>query len=260
MSNNNLKHGIKVLGEAVRKNSPSILTGVSVAGLVATTVMAVKVTPKAMRILEEKEIIDPYGNLNEPLTKSTVKHVVKATWRLYVPAASMGLFTIACIVGANSVHLRRNAALVSVYSLTEATLKEYQAKVVETIGEKKEQQVRDNVAADKVKNNPLGTKEVIITGSGETLCYDVISGRYFKSDIEKLRKIQNDLNHNLISDMWMELNELYDAIGLPHIALGNELGWNVDKMLDFNFSSTLADNGTPCLVLDHEVYPSARFR
>lgn len=255
-----LKNSVKVVGELARQNSPSILTGLSVAGLVATTVMAVKATPKALSILFEKEIIDPYGEFYTPLDKKTFKIIVKSTWKVYAPAAGMGAFTIFCIIGSNSINLRRNAALVSMYSLTEATLKEYQAKVVETIGEKKEKAVRASVAEDKVKNNPISNNEIIITGKGDHLCYDVVSGRYFKSDIEKLRKLQNDINQSLISDMWITLNEVYSKMNLSHIAIGDDMGWNVDKLVSFEFSSALAENGEPCIVLDHKNMPFSTFR
>ena len=89
---------------------------------------------------------------------------MRLTWRYYVPTAIMGGLTIACIIGANSINLRRNAALAGAYSLTEAALKEYQAKVIETIGDKKEQAIRDDIAKDRVKEHPLGEREVIITG------------------------------------------------------------------------------------------------
>ena len=80
-----------------------------------------------------------------------------------------------------------------------------------------------------------------MTGSGETLCYDVLSGRYFKSDIEKIREA---------------INDLYYAIGLPDIKLGEALGWNIDKgYIDVQFGTHLAANGTPCLVLAFNVAP-----
>ena len=97
----------------------------------------------------------------------------------------MGGLTIACIISAHTVNHKRNAALASLYSLTEKSLREYQAKVIETIGKNKERQVRNAVAEQNIKENPVSTKEVKITGKGETLCYDAISGRYFKSDVEK---------------------------------------------------------------------------
>ena len=44
----------KSVRTAMKKHSPEILTGIGIAGMITTTVMAVKATPKALILLEEK--------------------------------------------------------------------------------------------------------------------------------------------------------------------------------------------------------------
>lgn len=260
MKSTGIKQVTKTVGQAVSQNSPTILTGLSVAGLVSTVVLAVKATPKALRLFKEeldyREESDDYPEFGS-LTK---KEIIQTTWKCYIPTVVMGGVTVACMVGANSINLRRNAALASVYSLSEAALKEYQAKVIETIGEKKEQTVRDEIAKDRVERDPKSNKEVIITGQGNVLCYDSISGRYFKSDIEKIRKLQNDLNHQLISEMWVSINDVYYELGLKATKIGDDIGWNVDTLIEFDFSTQLADDGTPCVVIDYSVGPRYDYR
>ena len=231
------------------KHSPEILTGIGIAGMVTTTVLAVKATPKAMKLIEEKK---------EELESEelTISDTVKATWKCYIPAAISGVTSIACLIGANSVNASRNAALATAYKLSETALNEYRDKVVETIGEKKEQIVRDKVAESKVAKDPVSKKEVIITEKGNTLCYDSISGRYFKSDMDRLKRIENELNKKMFSEMYISLNEFYDEIGLSHIKVGDKIGWNIYKgMIELDFSSQIADDGTPCLVIDYMVSP-----
>ena len=242
----------KHVGIVVRKNSPTILTGLSVAGLITTTVFAVKATPKALDLIHAEE-----DAMQERLTPM---EMIKLTWKCYVPTTLMGVATIACMIGANSIHLRRNAALASAYSITEAALKEYHEKVVETLGENKARKIKDEIAKDKLKKDPISNKEVIVTGKGDMLCYDVLSGRYFKNNIENLRRIQNDFNRNLINEMFVSLNELYYAMGLPGTKVGDELGWNVDTMIEFNFSAQLSEDGEPCIVVDYLVGPKEEFR
>lgn len=259
MKNKALQNTMGHLGEALTKNSPTILTGMSVAGLVTTTVMAVRATPKAMQILDYERDFREDAYENPP--EITKMDIIELTWRCYVPAAAMAMATIACTIGANSINLRRNAALASVYSLTETAFKEYQAKVIETIGETKEKKVKDEIAKDRIKANPVGKQEIFLTGKGDMLCYDVISGRYFKSDVEKIRKIQNDLNRDLINDMFISLNDVYYALGLSNTKMGNDVGWTIgDGHIDFNFSSQLAEDGTPCLVVDYAVGPRYDYR
>lgn len=253
MNKSTIAAAMKNMRDAVKKHSPEILMGIGIAGMITTTVMAVRATPKALILIEEKK--------NE-LEVDELKPVetLKAAWACYIPAAVVGTVSVSCLIGAGSVNMRRRAALATAYALSESALKEYQEKVVESIGEKKEQSVRDAVAKDKVEQNPVGNREVIILERGNTLCFDTISGRYFKSDIEKIKKAINELNFRLRSEDYITLNDFYYEIGLNGTALGNDLGWNVnDGWIDVSFSSQLADDGTPCLVLGYHVAPRYDF-
>lgn len=253
MKTNGITKVTKNLGSIISKNSPTILTGLSVAGLVTTTILAVKATPKALMILENEREYREDNDVTEPIAKMDA---IKLTYKCYIPAAIMGAVTITCIVSANSISLRRNAALASVYSLTEATLKEYQSKVVETIGATKERTIKDEIAKDKITKDPVEGKEVILTGNGETLCYETISGRYFKSDIEKIRKAENKLNRDLLDDMFISLNDVFYELGLENTKMGDEVGWLTDDgMFGFDFSSQLCKGGIPCLVIDYQRTP-----
>lgn len=230
-------------------HSPEILTGIGIAGMISTTCLAVKATPKAVALIEAKK-------------KETGKHkltpveTVKAAWKPYVPAAVTGVLSVSCIIGASSVNLRRNAALATAYKLSETALTEYKEKVIETIGDKKEQLIRDAIDKDHVEKNPVTKSEVIITDKGNTLCMDYLSGRYFKSDIDHIKKAVNTINRRMLCDMYVSLNEFYDELGLDHTKLGDDLGWTVDKgLFDVEFGSQIADDGTPCIVVNYTVAP-----
>jgi hypothetical protein len=176
-----------------------------------------------LALIEEDErfLTDDQEGVYHPQITLTKREIIRITWKCYIPALAVGAATIGCIVGANHISLRRNAALASLYSLTEAAFKEYQGKVVETIGRNKELKVRDDISADQIRKNPPGTNEIIVTGKGDVLCYDSLSGRYFRSNIEQIRRSVNELNQSLLSEMFMTLNEMYDAIGLSGTKLGN---------------------------------------
>lgn len=242
------------LKTAIKKHSPEILTGIGIAGMITTTVMAVRATPKALILIEERK--EEIG-----AEKLEAMDMVKTTWVCYIPAAITGTLSVACLIGASSVNARRNAALATAYTLSESALKDYQGKVIEMFGEKKNEAVKDAVAKDKIEKNPVVTREVIITEKGNTLCYDAISGRYFKSDIEKIKKAECELNRQMLDDMYVSLNDFYYEIGLDSVKLGDELGWNVDSgYIDLSFSSQLASDGTPCLVIDYSVAPRYDYR
>lgn len=239
----------------VKKHSPTILTGIGIAGMITTTILAVQATPKALRLLEEKK-----ADISESEKLPSIE-VVKTAWKVYVPAVLTGILSTVCLIEANSVNQRRGAALAAAYSLSESALKEYREKVVETIGKKKEQAIRDDIAKDRVTANPV--REVVVTDRGSTLCYDSLSGRYFKSDIETLRRTVNDLNRRMRDEMFISLNDFYCAVDNPDLGptkLGDRLGWTIDKgYIDLGFSSQLTADGTPCLVLDYTVAPEYEY-
>ena len=245
---NNLSQAAKYLGVIVSKNSPTILTAVSVSGVITTVAVTIENTEDALFILkafkkENKEILTPLD-------------VFKLTWRCYISTALVAFTTIGCIIGANTISLRRNAALAGLYTITETAFKEYKYKVVETLGKNKELKIRDEISADTLKKNPTKTKEIFFTGKGEVLCYDTLSGRYFKSDIEQIRQKVNEINRELMSSMFMPLNDLYYILGLSSTKLGDDLGWDIENgLLEMSFSSQLTDTGEPCLVLNYNVSP-----
>ncbi len=255
----------------LQKHSPEILTGIGIAGMVTTTVLAVRATPKALILIEEEKRRKGEkkpegagdGGQGSPVKGGKLKpaDLVKTSWRCYIPAAITGGLSIACLMGASSVHVRRNAALATAYTLSESALKEYQEKVIEKVGRKKEQEIKDSIAEDKMKRDPVANKEVIITGNGDSLCYDTVTSRYFKCNIDKLRKVENGLNKVLINEMYVSLNEFYYEIGLRPTEIGDDLGWNIgDGLIELAFSSQLAEDGTPCLVVGYKVAPRYDFR
>lgn len=270
MKKPNVAKFIKDTQKMVTKKSPEILTGLGVAGFVTTTVLAVKATPKALTLIEEekrrqnRKVMDDAKknghNECERITKLKPVEVVKTCWKCYIPAGLIGITSAACIIGASSVNARRTAALATAYKLSETALTEYKEKVVKTIGEKKEQIIRDKIDKDHIDKDPVSKKEIIVTKSGETLCYDSLSGRYFKSDIEQIKKAVNELNKNMISEMYVSLNEFYDELDLAHTAIGYELGWNIDNgLIEVNFSSQIAEDGTPCIVIGYDVAPKYNY-
>ena len=245
---------------SLSKRSPEILMGIGIAGMITTTIIAVRATPKAVLLLEERK-------KELEVDKLAPAEVVKTTWKCYVPAAISGVASIACIVGSNSVNARRNAALATAYKLSETAFVEYRDKVIDTIGEKKEKTVRDKVSEQQIKDNPVNRTEIIMTGKGQTLFFDPLSHRYFYSDMEKVRRAENKLNKQIITDAFdigVTINDFYDEIGIPGTATGDSLGWKLDYLIDIYPSAQIAEEGSehegePCIVLNHYNPPRYEF-
>ena len=252
------------------KHAPEILTGIGIAGMVTTTVLAVRATPKALSLIDAKkqEVFDdldpaeiPSNNTNYNEIQLKPIEVIKVAWKPYIPAAVTGVTSVACLIGASSVNARRNAALATAYQLSQTALTNYKEKVIETIGEKKEKVIKDKIAKEKIEKDPVSKKgDIIITEKGNTLCYDAISGRYFKSDIEQIKKVVNELNRQMLNEMYISLNQFYIALGLSTTTLGDELGWNIDNgLIELDISAQMADDDTPCIAIDYLISPKYDF-
>lgn len=246
----------------VSRHGPELLTGIGIAGMITTTILAVRATPKALQLIEnKKEELELDKN-----DKLPVMETVKATWKCYVPTVVTGASAITCLVGASSANARRNAALATAYNLSATALSEYKEKVVETIGEKKEQAIRTKIAEDKLKNDPMDRASVIVTGSGTTRFYDDISKRRFTSSIDKIKNARNDLNARMLEgEDFVSLNDFYYEIGLEPIGFGDDVGWNVyngrKRMITINLDHAIVDtDGEPCIVLEYDVSPERGYR
>ena len=244
------------VGRTLRRRSPEILTGVGISGMIVTTVLAVRATPEALRRIERKKKEEHHREL-------TMMQTVQATWVCYIPAGITGTVSVACLIGASAVNGRRNAALATAYGLAENTLRDYRAKVVETIGENKESAILDAIDRDRVeKNPPPANPETLPTTEGAiapVLCMDgMFPGRYFYSDMKTLRRAMNKLNWQMNngSEPYISLNEFYIEVGLPAVDIGDDIGWRTDRgLIDLRFSSQLVNGRTPCLVVSHNNPP-----
>lgn len=250
MSKEGLKRTIKNAERVLTKYSPGILTGIGIAGMIGATFMAVKATPKALYLIETKKE-------EAEVEELTPVETIKTCWKCYIPATLTTVLSAACLIGASTVSAKRNAALATAYSISEAALREYQEKVIEVIGEKKEKAVRDAVAKDQIERDPVTKSEVVIIDSNSnTLCYEPLSGRYFKSTIDKIKKAEIKLDRQMIQEMYVSLNDFYWEIGLDGTDIGDRMGWNLSKgYMDLSFSSQLADDGTPCAVILYGIPP-----
>lgn len=261
---------IKMAKKEVVKHSPEILTGIGIAGMITTTILSVKATPKVLDLIEEEKktklreatVEEARKWSEEGGIKISPIEYVKLGWKPYLPAAVTGVCSVACLIGANSVHIRRNAALATAYQLSTTALSEYKEKVVETIGEKKEKTIRDSIAKDKIEEIPPSKTEVIVTDTGTSLFFDPLSARYFKSDINTVKKAVNDLNWKMGygSETYASLSQLYDELGLRHTTISDDIGWNIsDGNIELDISAQVTEKGEPCLVLDFLKAPTYDF-
>ena len=238
----------------LKRNAPTILTCMGGVGVVATTVMAVKATPKALTLLEEAK-----EEKGEVLTEL---EVVKTIAPCYIPTILMGAATISCIFGANILNKRQQASLASAYALLSTSYKEYKDKVEEMMGEGANEQISNEIAKDHYKEIDISEED-----DGLELFYDNFSGRYFRSTLFKVQQAEYYLNRELVMRDYVYLNEFYEWLGIEPIEAGYSLGWSKGLNLaaywqewcDFSHSKVVMDDGLECHVIYMMAEPMADF-
>lgn len=237
----------------VKKNGSTILTCIGGAGVVATSVMAVKATPKALLMLHNAR--EEKGN------DLTVMECVKTAAPAYIPAILVGASTIACIFGANALNRRQQASLMSAYALLDNSYKEYKSKVIDLYGEEADLQVREEIAKDKY------TGDGKIPDNNNVLFYDEFSGRYFETTTAKVLKAEYELNKKISVHGGAYLNEFYELVGLPTTDYGDHLGWSAagmyemywEQWLDFNHEKIVLDDGLEVYLITYGQEPIPGF-
>lgn len=239
----------------LKRNSSTILTCAGAVGVIATTVSAVKATPKAIALMElAKE------EKGEDLTKT---EVVLAAAPAYIPTVLLGASTIACIFGANMLNKRNQAALMSAYALIDNSYKEYKAKVEELYGEEADAEVKMQIAKDK-----YDCEVSMVESSGEKrLFFDFYSGRYFESTIEAVQRAQYNINRKMNTRDYAYLNDWYDELGIERVAHGYTFGWSGgacfdlywQNWIDFTHEVVDVDDGLECTIISFYTEPIPDF-
>lgn len=236
----------------LRKHSSTILTVVGAAGVVATSVLAVKATPKALLLLEEAEY-----QKGEELTAI---ETVKAAWKPYIPAVITGASTIACIFGINYLSTRNQATLMSAYAVLDRSYKEYREKVNELYGESSDLNVKQEIVKSKYINRD---EDFDVEGEGE-LFFDYEGVRWFRSTVEKVREAEYKFNQNLTMSGFACINEFYDILGIERTESGYQLGWSTvtnddiygHSSFEVELEKTTMEGGMECWIMTMPCSPT----
>ena len=242
-----LKAALKLARSGLIKYAPQIATGVGLGLALVAGVRAVRKTPEAVKLIEKKK--------EEKKDELTVTETVKTVWKCYLP--SVIIFIVACvlIIGGQRISTRRAVAAATACSLYETQLKQYQEAAKEVLGDKKEAEIRTQMARNEINSRPpLNNDEIVSTGRGNALFYDELSKRYFWSDPSYVDKIIQNLNFRLLDEMYISLNDYWDALGLPTTNPGNLICWcvndgKIDPSYDVIQVASGPYEGYPCKVI-----------
>lgn len=227
----------------LKRNSSTILTCVGAIGVVATTVMAVKATPKATTLLQKAK--------EEKGEDLTAFEKIQVAGPVYIPTVVTGAATIACIFGANVLNKRQQASLMSAYALLDNSYKDYRNKVKELYGDEADQTVKNEIAKDEYEKTDISVDD------GKQLFFDYFSNRYFESTMEDVLRAEYQVNKIMANRDYVYLNEFYDELGLEPIDAGNKLGWSSgsclacywENWINFHHENVEMEDGLECCII-----------
>jgi len=249
--------GMKAAKSLITANSPVLLTGASIAGIVATGVLAAKGGYKARGIVDEermRRVASPeppfdtfaeyYKTYVEKAPDLTLQEKVKLTWLCYAAPAVTGVTAISSTAGVHLIHTKRHAALAGLYAMTSAKLDDVSEKAEELLGPKKAQELKNEISQKAVdRDGPIVNTEVMITGDGTALTHDQGTGRWFMSSVNKIEAAVNEVNAELANNSGAVcLNDLYDKLGMEPVELGNKVGWS-GTLITAKFGEVRASDG-----------------
>lgn len=234
----------------VKSNSTTILTVTGVVGTVTTAVYAARAGWESQYMWDGQLETDLTEDLSPRRQKwELTKTYVKACGKLYIPAGISATLTITSVVYLNRVHSQRAAAYVAAYSLAERGYHEYKEAVKDAVGEDEEKRIRDRVAQKRV--DETRPKEAIIVSPGLVMTCELYTGRYFQCSMEKLRKLEVEVNHRLVQGHTVSLSDFYYELGLEETQESDNVGWDDGRLLELEFTTTLGPQSTPCLAFGY---------
>ena len=110
----------------VKRNNSTILSVIGSGGVIATTILAIRATPKACELIKADSRFnhdgDPYAY--------TKLEAIQSAWKCYIPTAISCIGTIVCIFGSDAISRNNKEALIGAYTLLSNSYEEYLSLVI----------------------------------------------------------------------------------------------------------------------------------
>lgn len=253
MMSDSLHTTLQDVGNYICRTAPKWMTAMGIGlfgcGMVLSgrAVRRAEVKKRMKEVMEKREL--------------TRKEVIKETWTSYIPPVACAVAGSALILGSDSISNTRGAALMTAYTMSEATLRAYKDKMEEVVGPKKMAEVQEEVQSRVANTRTMQPPTQVVHINGGVACVDLLSKRPFMCTKNKIDAAINEINRRLRDEMYISLNEYYDLVNLDRIPMADDLGWNVDKgYAEVDYNSDILEDGTPCLVIGLNAVPDYKFR
>lgn len=233
--------------EMAKNHSAGATLVVSGAGYLCAIYTGCKATVNAVRKIDNEA-----EKRGEQLSK---KEIVECSWRYYATTAALATCSTIGLVFAGKNYNSQIKNLATLYAFSEAAMRDQTEAIKEYAGKKKKisDEIHDISSKKAVDRGYSDAINVVNTGKGNDLCLDKFSGRYFRIDVQNLRKAINNANYLLNKRGYLSYNDLFYEIGdeFQDSGYGEIVGWNSETgLIEPRFTSALTKDDEPCLVLD----------
>lgn len=242
-----------------KRHAPEILTVGACVGVGVTSILASKATLEAHDIMSRNDLYKTsLAEKDSDGKKDQITHFTKYILPAYIPAAISAGATIACMVGAHSIDVKRISAMASICAASTNALEAYKNNVSETVGDKKAAEIAQNVVQKQLDANPKTKNEndIQVAEQGtDSLWYDLTTGRYFYATMEYMRRAEADLKNDLLDNDIVTLNDIYDRIGLDEVKLGDSMGFDIKRgdQVTFVYDTAMSDDDQPMCTVSFPV-------
>lgn len=238
----------------VNVNAPVILSGVAIIGVGATVYLTYRGTKSAEKKIQQNifEHCQPGedGTCEDPdFYDPDLRTKIRLTWKDYIPPVLAASLTIGCIVGAQYINAKKLAYAASVIGVYQTMDKEQKQRIKDFLPEGEYKKFLEQEDKDIVSSHPIPSN-IIVDGQSD-ICFDKLTGRYFASSKNRIHEMINEANASILRNGPMTINDFGAYLGLDDVKLGEEFGWDTDKLIQPKFSAVQLDDGRYVTVLDY---------
>ena len=238
----------------VNVNSPVILSGVAIIGVGATVYLTYRGTKSAEKKIQQNifEHCQPGedGTCEDPdFYDPDLRTKIRLTWKDYIPPVLAASLTIGCIVGAQYINAKKLAYAASVIGVYQTMDEKQKQRIKDFLPEGEYKKFLEQEDKDIVSSHPIPSN-IIVDGQSD-ICFDKLTGRYFASSKNRIHEMINEANASILRNGPMTINDFGAYLGLDDVKLGEEFGWDTDKLIQPKFSAVQLDDGRYVTVLDY---------
>ena len=244
----------------MKKHSSMLLSIVSGIGLVTTTVLAIKATPKALELIEEekkkrsKVVTKTIYADNQSYSKTETVYedlstldIIKVAWKPYIPTGISMFSTLICIFGNTYLNYRTQASLISAYAVLDKSYKEYIANTKELYGDDADREIKQKIANSHYDDSNYIHRE------DKKLFFEFQTMRYFESTMEDVIKAENMLNQELAATGRVSMNDFFRFLHLDPLPYANHIGWcdyGEYMEIQLQYEKMILDDGLECILIN----------